>query len=51
VPLCRTHHRQIHRFGREAEWWQANKPDIDPVRIAKDLWDQTRNGLLSTQSV
>jgi hypothetical protein len=51
VPLCRTHHRQIHRFGREAEWWQANKPDIDPLKIAKELWDQTRNGLLSPQTL
>jgi len=51
VPLCRTHHRQIHRFGREAEWWQANKPDIDPLKIAKELWDQTRDGPHSVQTL
>ena len=21
VPLCRTHHREVHRYGDEAAWW------------------------------
>jgi len=45
VPLCRTHHRPMHRFGREAEWCQADKPEIDLLKIAKELWDQTQHGL------
>ncbi len=41
VPLCRTHHRQVHRAGNETEWWSAVDPDIDPIEIAKTLWDQS----------
>ena len=26
VPLCRTHHRQLHRGGNEVEWWEAWDP-------------------------
>ena len=44
VPLCRTHHRQLHRFGKEAEWWQAMDRDIDPLEIARLLWEQARDG-------
>ena len=39
VPLCRDHHRDLHRFGNELAWW-ANL-QIAPIEIAKDLW-QTR---------
>jgi hypothetical protein len=28
VPLCRTHHRQLHRAGDEIGWWKAIKPDL-----------------------
>ena len=28
VPLCRGHHREVHRHGDEAAWW--NKANIDP---------------------
>lgn len=40
VPLCRAHHRELHRKGNEAAWWQAIK--IDPIPIALRLWHQTR---------
>jgi hypothetical protein len=30
VPLCRGHHREVHRCGDEANWW--NKIGIDPLR-------------------
>jgi hypothetical protein len=43
VPLCRTHHRQVHRVGNEAEWWSAIAPDIDPLEVAKGLWEQSHN--------
>lgn len=40
VPLCRTHHRALHRRGQEAEWWKEN--NIDPLLIASELWKQSR---------
>jgi hypothetical protein len=39
VPLCRGHHRELHRRGDEAAWWQ--KAGIDPVASARALWLQT----------
>jgi hypothetical protein len=41
VPVCRTHHRQIHRAGNEAEWWSLMDGDIDPLEIARGLWEQS----------
>jgi hypothetical protein len=40
VPLCRAHHRAVHRVGDEQAWWKA--AGIDPVKIARQLWRQTR---------
>jgi hypothetical protein len=40
VPLCRTHHRALHRSGDEASWWKST--DLDPVLIAQRLWQHTR---------
>ena len=40
VPLCRGHHRAAHRAGDEQPWWQA--VGIDPVKIARKLWKQSR---------
>jgi hypothetical protein len=37
VPLCRTHHQELHREGNEANWW-ANM-QIAPLPIAKELWE------------
>jgi hypothetical protein len=39
VPLCRGHHREVHRTGDEALWWQ--KTDIDPTSTARALWLET----------
>ena len=39
VPLCRGHHRELHRRGDEAAWWQ--KAGIDPTASARALWLQT----------
>jgi hypothetical protein len=36
VPLCRGHHRELHRCGDETAWWQ--KAGIDPTVTARDLW-------------
>jgi hypothetical protein len=39
VPLCRGHHREVHRSGDEAGWW--NKAGIDPNAAARALWLET----------
>jgi len=39
VPLCRGHHREVHRCGDEAAWW--NKVGIDPTETARTLWLKT----------
>jgi len=36
VPLCRGHHRELHRCGDEAAWWK--KVGIDPTVSARALW-------------
>jgi hypothetical protein len=36
VPLCRGHHREIHRSGNEAAWWE--KVGVDPTVPARALW-------------
>ncbi|WP_342710750.1 DUF968 domain-containing protein [Bradyrhizobium sp. B124] len=36
VPLCRTHHQELHRHGNERAWWANSK--IEPLRLAHDLW-------------
>jgi hypothetical protein len=40
VPLCRTHHRDNHRFGDEQAWW--GKQAVDPVETSRQLWIFTR---------
>src|SRR5262245_20731667 len=40
VPLCRSHHRAVHRAGDERAWWQTT--GIDPVKVARKLWKHTR---------
>jgi len=47
VPLCRVHHRELHRQGDEAAWWQRIK--IDPLPIAHRLWRHAElNGAAAT---
>ncbi|MGE0064041.1 MAG: Rad52/Rad22 family DNA repair protein [Xanthobacteraceae bacterium] len=43
VPLCRGHHRELHRFGNERNWWQIQK--IDALAVAHELWTRTRQNL------
>jgi hypothetical protein len=40
VPLCRSHHRAVHRASDEQAWWRA--AGIDPIKDARMLWRQTR---------
>jgi ERF superfamily len=40
VPLCRVHHRAVHRARDERAWWHA--AGIDPIKVARKLWKNTR---------
>jgi len=44
VPICRLHHRELHRKGNERAWWE--KQEIDPLPVAARLWAKT-HGLAS----
>jgi len=39
VPLCRGHHREVHRRGDEEVWWR--KAGLDPIVAARILWLKT----------
>jgi len=39
VPLCRLHHRELHRGGNERAWW--HRYGIEPLGAAATLWKQT----------
>jgi hypothetical protein len=42
VPLCRLHHRDLHRHGNERAWW--TELGIDPLTTATALWGETHAG-------
>jgi hypothetical protein len=48
VPLCRGHHREIHRCGDESEWWR--NIGIDPMIVARSLWVQHAHGAFAPSS-
>ena len=39
VPLCRSHHRELHQFGNEKSWW--TNLGIGPMETAKLLWEKS----------
>jgi len=39
VPLCRSHHREVHRVSDEAAWWKQS--GIDALEAANKLWRET----------
>ena len=41
VPVCRLHHRELHRYGDEASWWAG--VGVDPLPIALELWRRSRS--------
>ena len=41
VPVCRVHHRELHRYGDEASWWAG--VSIDPLPIALELWRRSKS--------
>ena len=46
VPLCRSHHRELHRSGDEASWWERVR--VDAIAMARKLWTQTHPVRAST---
>jgi hypothetical protein len=40
VPVCRAHHRELHRHGNEKAWWEGI--GLDPLPIALRLWQHAR---------
>ena len=41
VPVCRLHHRELHRYGDEASWWAG--VGVDPLPVALELWKLSRS--------
>jgi ERF superfamily protein len=41
VPVCRLHHRELHRSGDEASWWAGI--NVDPLETAQHLWRQSHS--------
>jgi hypothetical protein len=39
VPLCRGHHRAVHRSRDERACWR--EAGIDPIKVARRLWKET----------
>jgi len=37
--LCRAHHRELHRTGKETDWWA--KAGLEPISLARKLWLET----------
>jgi hypothetical protein len=48
VPVCRLHHRELHRRGDERAWWDAQ--GIDPLARAEKLWGRTRTNTTSNHA-
>jgi len=42
VPLCRVHHREVHRATKEPTWWQTL--GIAPLEVAHRLWQTSQSG-------
>ena len=49
APLCRIHHRAVHRVGDERAWWKV--VGIDPVKVARKLWRSSRRNKSSPGSI
>lgn len=39
VPLCSTHHGELHASGNERAWWQAK--GVNPEPVAKEFWQDS----------
>ena len=49
VPVCRFHHRELHRHRNEAAWWRSIK--IEPLPAAYRLWQRSQLNGPSEDSV
>jgi hypothetical protein len=49
VPICRLHHRELHRRGNERAWWQSQ--GIDPLPVAAKLWAKTHEFASATANM
>ena len=49
VPLCRIHHRELHRQMSEEAWWSL--VNIDPKAAALSLWRHTQGFLVPSLAV
>ena len=49
VPLCRLHHRELHRRGDERTWWQHL--NVNPLDTAQRLWRATHQDSEAQASV
>ena len=38
VPLCSTHHQDLHSSGSERAWWNAQ--GVNPEPVAAKLWEE-----------
>jgi hypothetical protein len=47
VPLCRAHHREVHRAAKEIPWWQSR--GIAPLAVAEALWQNSQSGIALTE--
>jgi hypothetical protein len=45
VPLCRGHHREVHRCGDETVWW--SNLGVNPMAAARTLWLETHQQLVA----
>jgi hypothetical protein len=48
APLCRIHHRAVHRVRDERAWWQ--QAGIDAVGVARKLWRKSRRNETSPRT-
>ena len=48
APLCRIHHRAVHRVRDERAWWKQT--GIDAVEVARKLWRNSRRNETSPQT-
>jgi hypothetical protein len=49
VPVCRLHHRELHRRGNERAWWESQ--GIEPLSIALALWANTHAVVSTAASI
>jgi hypothetical protein len=45
VPVCRLHHRELHRYGDEASWWVG--VNVDPLPVALELWRRSKSSTVT----